>query len=121
MIRKAHEDEYGDVMRVLESALLEVDPDEVREALTSGGVLVVVSNGCCRGVLFVDGRRIEAIAVTRTHRAKGIGSGLIERAAKRGSLTAEFRPEVRPFYESLGFEIECDGERCYGRFTDQES
>jgi GNAT superfamily N-acetyltransferase len=121
MIRKAHEDEYGEVMRVLESALLEVDPDEVREALGSGGVLVAVPNGHCRGVLLLDGRRIKAIAVTRTHRTKGIGSRLINQAVKRGSLTAEFRPEVRPFYESLDFEIECDGERCRGRLDTQES
>ena len=115
MIRKAGGDEYGTVMRVLESALLDVNPHDVRAALAGGDVLVAVSESHVRGVLVLDGTRIEAIAVTRTHRAKGIGSALVDRATERGPLTADFRSEVRPFYDSLGFEIECDGDRCHGR------
>lgn len=114
MIREAREEEYEGVMRVLEGALLEVDPDEMHEAIRRGDVLVATHDDHVRGALVLDGARIEAIAVSRTHRANGIGSALVERAAERGPLSAEFRPELRPFYESLGFEIECE-KRCRGR------
>jgi GNAT superfamily N-acetyltransferase len=65
---------------------------------------------------------IEAVAVQRRRRGSGIGAALVRAAAERcaGPLTAEFRPAVRPFYESLGFEIwECgsagESDRLVGR------
>lgn len=121
MIRKAYSDEFSAVLRILEGALLEIDPEDAREAIARGDVLIAVSEGHLRGVLALDDGRIEAIAVSRTHRAKGIGSALVRAAMERGPLVAEFRPAVRPFYESLGFEIECKGGRCRGRLADQAS
>lgn len=120
MIRKARSDEFSAVMRIVESALLEIDPGDVDGAIERDAVLVAVSEGHVRGALVLDDGRMEAIAVNRTHRAKGIGSALVRAAAERGPLVAEFRPEIRPFYESLGFEIECD-ERCRGRLAGRES
>ncbi|WP_368275982.1 GNAT family N-acetyltransferase [Halorussus litoreus] len=50
---------------------------------------------------------VDAIAVRHARRGRGIGSALVRTAAERHDrLTAEFDPGVRPFYESLGFEIE---------------
>lgn len=118
MIRKAHEAECEAVMRVLEGALLEIATADVRAAIDRGDVLVALGNGHVRGALVLDDVHIEAIAVVHRHRANGIGSALVKRAAERGPLTAAFRPTVRPFYESLGFEIERTGEsRLQGRLS----
>ncbi|ADJ13621.1 GNAT family N-acetyltransferase [Halalkalicoccus jeotgali] len=114
MIREAREGESEAVMRVLEGALLESDPDAVRGAIDRGDVLVAREAGHVRGALVLDGNRVAAVAVARRHRAKGLGSALIERAGERGVLIADFRPAVRPFYESLGFEIECEETRSDG-------
>ncbi|MCL7416220.1 MAG: GNAT family N-acetyltransferase [Halalkalicoccus sp.] len=120
MIREARKGECEAVMRVVEGALLEVDPEGVREAIAAGDAFVAVNRGHVKGALVLDGARIEAIAVGRTHRGRGIGSALVERAAERGPLSAGFRPAVRPFYESLGFEIEREEgseKRCRGRLS----
>ena len=60
------------------------------------------------GALVLDGRRIDGVAVRRSRRAAGVGAALVRAAAARGDgpLTATFRPGVRGFYESLGFEVE---------------
>ena len=122
-IREAETEEFLTVMRLLEGALLETDPESVREAIDDGDVLVADTDGKTddhahvRGALVLDGSYVEAVAVHRRHRRAGIGSALIRAAADRqGSLTAEFDRELRPFYESLGFEIDC-GHRCCGRLN----
>lgn len=82
-----------------------VDPEEPGEgaepppAGSIVGALVAVPR---------DGRtEIEAIAVRRRRRGRGIGSALVEAAAARwGPLVASFEPELTPFYESLGFVVE---------------
>lgn len=132
MIREAREGEFGAVMRVLEGALLEVESDTVRTAIARDDALIAHENGYLRGALVLKETHVEAVAVVRRHRARGLGSALVEHAAERGPLTAEFRPAVRPFYESLGFEIECEegtdgavgdenGRRCRGRLDAQDS
>ncbi|WP_122088786.1 GNAT family N-acetyltransferase [Halalkalicoccus subterraneus] len=115
MIREAREEEFETCMRILEGALLEVEPKEVRAAIQREDVLVAVGDGHVRGVLVLDGTRIKGIAVTRTHRGNGIGSALVGAAAERvvGSLVADFRPDVCPFYEALGFEIDRVGENRF--------
>ena len=63
----------------------------------------------------LDGEEIVAVAVRPGRRGQGVGTALVEAAAdRRERLTAGFDPGVRPFYESLGFEIECDDGRCQG-------
>ncbi|MFB6250473.1 MAG: GNAT family N-acetyltransferase, partial [Halobellus sp.] len=62
---------------------------------------------------------IEQIAVHQSRRGRGIGRDLVEAAADRadGVLIARFPAGVRPFYESLGFEIretDWDGDRLLG-------
>jgi len=63
------------------------------------------------------GAHVEAVAVRNARQGQGVGSALIRAAADRwGMLTAEFDPGVRPFYESLGFEIAAAGDgRLRGR------
>lgn len=135
-VRPAIEDELPAVMGVLDAAMLEVDAEAVRERIAGGPevgegdgwrVLVAVADDRVLGACVVDpggtvesegraesggrGRRgsthVEAIAVRPGRRGQGIGTALIEAVAdRRGSLTAEFDPRARPFYESLGFEVE---------------
>lgn len=53
-----------------------------------------------------DAMHVDAVAVRRARRDRGVGSALVREAAARPPrLTAEFDPAVRPFYESLGFEV----------------
>lgn len=72
------------------------------------------------------GEHVVAIAVHRSRRDRGIGRALVDAALDRERrLTARFDERVRPFYESLGFEIEpIDGDRyggVLGEPTDQSS
>jgi GNAT superfamily N-acetyltransferase len=60
-----------------------------------------------------DAVHVDAVAVRRARRGQGIGAALVRTAAERHArLTAAFDSDVRPFYESLGFEI---SERKDGR------
>jgi GNAT superfamily N-acetyltransferase len=116
-VREARSEEFLAIVRLLEGALLEVDTGDVRRMIEAGDVLVRVAEGTVRGALVLDGRRIEAVAVRRTQRGRGIGSALVRAAADReGELVAEFDPEIRGFYEALGFETRC-GVRCSGRLS----
>ncbi|WP_255151586.1 GNAT family N-acetyltransferase [Halorarius halobius] len=50
---------------------------------------------------------IEAVAVRPRRRGQGIGTALVEAADERWTpLVAEFDARVRPFYESLDFDLE---------------
>ncbi|MFC7239392.1 GNAT family N-acetyltransferase [Saliphagus sp. GCM10025317] len=54
------------------------------------------------------------MAVHRRHRGRGIGTDLLEAALEQaGVLTANFDADVRPFYESLGFDVESITEGRY--------
>jgi GNAT superfamily N-acetyltransferase len=69
------------------------------------GALVLVPRG--------NAAHVDAVAVRRARRGQGIGVALVRTAAERHArLTAAFDSDVRPFYESLGFEI---SERKDGR------
>ena len=67
------------------------------------------------GTLVLDGDHVDAVAVRRARRGRGIGTALVEAAVdRRGRLTADFDSCVRPFYESLGFEVERREGRLWG-------
>ena len=99
------------VRAICNAAMLEVDDAVLEE----GTVLVARDDGRILGALVLDGTEIDAVAVRPGRRGQGVGSALVEAAAERRSeLTAEFDPGVRPFYESVEFDIDCGGGRCRG-------
>jgi GNAT superfamily N-acetyltransferase len=124
-VRTATADDELPVRRVLDGAMLEV-PDDLTRLIERGQVLVAVDERVVGALVLVRQERggeestsagdgdepnhVEAVAVRRRRRGNGIGTALVraavERCRERGdALTAEFRPAVCPFYESLGFEV----------------
>lgn len=122
-VRPANPDDHLAVMTVLDGAMLEIDANTVERRIDAGTVLVAVQRDRVLGALVAIPRRegvhVEAIAVRRRRRDQGIGTALVEDALDRwGRLTAECDPDVRPFYEKLGFEIEDLGERYRAELRD---
>lgn len=106
-VRRGREGDLLDALRILEGAMLTVGANQVRRRTESGGVLVATVDGRIVGALVRDAEHVEAVAVHPDRRGSGIGRRLVEAAlAETGRLTAEFRAEVRPFYETLGFSVE---------------
>ena len=106
-------------MNVLDAAMLEVDARAVRTRIGRGDVLVAVEEARVLGACVLEsdgdeGAHVEAIAVRPGRRGQGVGSALVEAASDRyGKLSAGFDGGVRPFYASLGFDVEPLGD---GRF-----
>ena len=126
VVRPAQPDELATVMSVVDAAMLETEASDVEAHLRAGDVLVAVDDDRVLGACVLVSERdatdscgsahVEAIAVRPGRRDQGIGRALIVAAADRhGRLTADFDERVRPFYASLGFSIEEDGERYVGR------
>jgi len=106
-VRTADLADHLDAMRILDGAMLAVDADAVRDRIGADAVLVATLDDRVVGALVRDGDCVTAVATRRRHRNRGVGSALIGAALDDcGRLVAEFGPDVRPFYESLGFEIE---------------
>lgn len=112
-VRRAAREELPAVMTVLDAGLLVTSADEVETAVEAGLVLVAVEGDRVLGALVLEdevpteGARIEAVAVSRRRRGQGIGTALVRAAVDDyGRLVAEFDGDVRPFWESLGFEID---------------
>jgi len=106
-VRPATESEATTARSVLDAAMLETDDldagraaDDVIVALVEDRV---VGAAVLRRHYTRSGTHVDAIAVRPRRRGQGIGTALIEFAADRGPVTAEFDADVRPFYESLGF------------------
>jgi sulfur carrier protein ThiS/GNAT superfamily N-acetyltransferase len=104
------------VVSILDAAMLATDRERLRASVERGTTLLAVptaevddgawTGDRALGALVRDGERVVAVAVRRRRRGQGIGTALVERAAAdAGRLVAEFDADVRPFYESLGFEV----------------
>lgn len=109
-VRTGARTELAAVANVLDGAALALEPARLRRAIERGDVLVAVAGDDADdrilGALALDGREILAVAVRRRRRGQGIGTALVEAATERSErLVAEFDAAVRPFWESLGFEV----------------
>ncbi|MFB6104023.1 MAG: GNAT family N-acetyltransferase [Halobacteriaceae archaeon] len=116
-IRRADPADRVPVLRVLEGALLDVDPGAIRAAIAEDRVLV--ADDPIAGALAVDsiddGAHITAIAVRPSRRRTGIGTALVTAAADRwGRLSATFDDRAYPFYDALGFASESQDGRWVG-------
>ncbi|RXK46390.1 GNAT family N-acetyltransferase [Halorientalis pallida] len=106
-IREATAEDLPAVMTVFDGAMLATDVATVRQAIDRGDLLVAVAEGRVLGACLLVGDEIEAVAVRRARRDQGIGTALVAAAAdRRARLVVEFDPRVRPFWASLGFEID---------------
>jgi ribosomal protein S18 acetylase RimI-like enzyme len=117
-VREATTADLPSVLNVLDNGLLAVDVPTLKDAIDDGDVLVAVETETILGALALDGAEITAVAVRRRRRDQGIGRRLVAAASERRSrLVAEFDERVRPFWDSLGFEIEPirEGNRLRGR------
>lgn len=105
-VREATVPELPDALNVLDGGGLATDAGRLRAGIDRGAVLVAVVDGeRVVGALALKGDRITAVAVRRRRRDQGIGTALVEAAARRRRrLVAEFDPRVRPFWDSLGFD-----------------
>lgn len=118
-VEPAAPDDRLDALRVLDAAMLETDAEAVDAAIDAGDVLVArfKRTNAVVGALVAtrpESRRlhVDAVAVRRARRGRGIGSALVARAVRRGEtdpevavVTAEFKRELEGFYTDLGFAI----------------
>ena len=117
-VRPATESERAAVANVIDGAALELAEDVLEGAIENGAALVAVTGEDERvlGALVLEADRIRAVAVRRNRRGQGIGTRLVEAAAeRRDRLVAECDEGARPFWASLGFDVEPAADR--GRFV----
>lgn len=145
-VREARVDEALAVRRVLDGAMLETDA--VSDAVARGDVLVAVDDDRVVGALVlvpfgdvalpdavadvagVDGdtaadgvgMHVDAVAVRRRRRGRGVGRALVEAALERERrLTVAFDSGVRAFYDALGFAVVAEAEESDGRLWAERS
>ena len=117
-IEPATTDDRLDILRVLDAAMLETDAETVDAAIDAGDALVArfERTDAVVGALIAtrpEPRRlhVDAVAVRRTRRGRGIGSALVAETMRRAEddelnvVTAAFKPELEGFYADLGFEV----------------
>lgn len=107
-----------DVLRVLDAAMLETSVGRVAAAIDAGDAFVArfKRTGAVVGALVAtrpepDQLHVDAVAVTRARRGRGIGSALVAEAVRRGEhdpainlVTAAFDPKLEGLYTDLGFD-----------------
>jgi len=112
-------DDRLDVLRILDAAMLSTSADAVDDRIAAGDALAAHSErtgGVVGGLVATRpeaGRlHVDAVAVRRARRGRGIGSALVAAAVERGerddaveTVTAAFDAELRPFYAALGFAV----------------
>ena len=131
-VEPATSEDRLDVLRVLDAAMLETDADTVDDRIAARDALLARSTrtGGVVGALVAvrpdaDRLHVDAVAVRRARRGRGIGSALVAAAVDRGEsdpavgvVTARFDADLAEFYEALGFAVDADdagGGRRTGR------
>ncbi|MDV7350262.1 GNAT family N-acetyltransferase [Halorubrum distributum] len=118
-VEPATPDDRLDVLRILDAAMLETDADTVDDRIAAGDALVARSartDGVVGALVAVrpapDRLRVDAVAVRRARRGRGIGSALVAGTVRRAArdpavaaVTATFDADLRAFYEGLGFAV----------------
>lgn len=122
-----------DVLRVLDAAMLDVDADDLDDRIAAGDVLVaraeragedrppVVSGALVMTRPDPERVHVDAVAVRRARRGRGIGSALVAAAVRRAidaagveTVTAGFDASLREFYADLGFRVTADAPAASG-------
>ncbi|MFW6018902.1 MAG: GNAT family N-acetyltransferase [Halapricum sp.] len=109
-VREATTEELDTVITILDAAILETDRDVVRRSVRTELTLVALEDGRVLGAVVAlpadRGVRIDGIAVRKRRQGNRLGSMLVETLLDRhGRVVAAFDDRVRPFYESLGFDV----------------
>ena len=119
-VERATPDDRLDVLRILDAAMLETDAATVDDRTAAGDVLVArfERTGAVVGALVAtrpdpDRLHVDAVAVRRARRGRGIASALVaaavrraERDAEPSAVTAAFDPDLAGLYADLGFELD---------------
>ena len=122
-VEPATSEDRLNVLRVLDAAMLETDADTVDDRIAARDALLARSTrtGGVAGALVAvrpdaDRLHVDAVAVRRARRGRGIGSTLVAAAVDRGEsdpavevVTARFDAALAEFYEALGFTVDADG------------
>nr|WP_264475510.1 GNAT family N-acetyltransferase [Halorubellus salinus] len=125
-----------------------LETDAVSDAVVRGNVLVAVDDDRVVGALVLvpfddvglpdavagdervdgdvvagdGGMHVDAVAVRRRRRGRGVGRALVVAALERERrLTVAFDPGVRAFYDALGFEVVDDAADVDGRLWAERS
>jgi GNAT superfamily N-acetyltransferase len=127
-VEPATPDDRLDVLRILDAAMLETDADAVTDRIAADDALVARSartDGVVGALVALrpapDRLHVDAVAVRRARRGRGIGAALVAAAVRRGArdpavavVTAAFDADLRAFYEGLGFSVRPAGTRGDG-------
>ena len=118
-----------DLLRVLDAAMVETDAARVSDRIDAGDAFVARfdrTDAVVGGLVAIrppvedesgETLHIDAVAVRRARRGRGIGSALVDRAVDRARtdpqatrVTAAFDESLVGFYADLGFDITPAGE-----------
>ena len=122
-VRLARPGEVGAVIDLLDRAMLQFDRSELPERIRHGSVVVITDGEKIHGTAVLGGHHIEAIAIAKAWRGKGLGRAIIEAIQRRTEvITASCHPQALGFYRALGFTCYSlpDGQ-CFAYRSDQTS
>lgn len=128
-VETATPDDRLDILRVLDAAMIQSDSTHLATRIADDAVECARFDrtGAVVGAVVttrpdVDTVHIDALAVRRARRGRGIGSALVRRVVAGAAneavswVTAGFDSDVEPFYRACGFAVDTgDDGRLVGR------